>query len=188
MTGRTNRREQIVEEATNLFTNHGYNATSVRQISDAVGCTEAAIYYHFKDKRALLQEVVECNLPDFLHILDDVKEADSLPELISGYGYGVARMIGNGERIQKMRWILLEFPNLSPEEQTLFHNKFLRLQKELSASIERFINDKKQADNLAWTLICAGFGYGQLFHNLGLTARFDFQPEQLIKVLTQIVD
>lgn len=186
MTGRVNRRDQIIEVAANLFTNNGYNATSVRQISDAVGCTEAAIYYHFKDKRALLQEVVEGNLPDFLGMLDGVKDAESLSELFQRYGNGVAGLIGNGEHIQKIRWMLAEFPNLSQDEQKLFHNKFLRLQNGLSAAIMQFVDDKERADNLAWTLVCAGFGYGQLFHNLGLNQYSAFHPKQLIEVLVKI--
>jgi len=60
---KTNRRDLIVETAARLFIEQGYTATSVRRIAEAVGCTEAALYYHFKDgKRQLLQAVVESEI------------------------------------------------------------------------------------------------------------------------------
>ncbi len=188
MAERVNRRDQIVGAAAELFVNNGYSATSVRQISDAVGVTEAAIYYHFKDKRALLQEVVECHLPDFLSVLDEVKDAETLHDLLIGYGNGIARLIDNQERIQRMRWVLAEFPNLSQEEQDLFRMKYLRLHSELSAAIGRFIPDEQEAGCVGWTLICAGFGYGQLFQSLGLKQQADFTSEQLIQTLTQMLE
>ncbi len=50
MTGkRQNRRDLIIETAAELFQEQGYDATSVRQIAAAVGCSEAALYYLFKE-------------------------------------------------------------------------------------------------------------------------------------------
>jgi AcrR family transcriptional regulator len=44
----------ILDTATRLFAEHGYDATSLRQIADAVGTTKAALYYHFPAKEDLL--------------------------------------------------------------------------------------------------------------------------------------
>ena len=67
MPERINRRDNIVDAAAHLFVQNGYDATSVRQIADVVGVTEAALYYHFKDgKRELMQAVLECNMPDLM--------------------------------------------------------------------------------------------------------------------------
>ena len=53
-----NRREQILDEATKLFSHRGYQATSIRVIADACEITEAAIYRHFKSKDDLYVSVI----------------------------------------------------------------------------------------------------------------------------------
>jgi AcrR family transcriptional regulator len=47
-------KQVILDTATRLFAEHGYDATSLRQIADAVGTTKAALYYHFPAKEDLL--------------------------------------------------------------------------------------------------------------------------------------
>lgn len=43
-------REQILDVALRLFSTKGYEATSIREISEELGLTKAALYYHFKNK------------------------------------------------------------------------------------------------------------------------------------------
>jgi AcrR family transcriptional regulator len=50
-------RETILATAQRLFGEKGYDATSLRQIADAVGTTKAAVYYHFPAKEHLLLEL-----------------------------------------------------------------------------------------------------------------------------------
>lgn len=40
-----------------MFSEQGYDATSLRQIADAVGTTKAAVYYHFPAKEHMLLEL-----------------------------------------------------------------------------------------------------------------------------------
>ncbi len=54
-----NRRDQILEEATCLFSGRGYQGTSIRRIATACGISEAAIYRHFDNKEQLYQSVIE---------------------------------------------------------------------------------------------------------------------------------
>ncbi|MAL97693.1 MAG: hypothetical protein CL583_04495 [Alteromonadaceae bacterium] len=53
------RRAQIVEAATQLFAETGYEGTSLRDVAERCGMTKAALYYHYTDKEALLRAVVE---------------------------------------------------------------------------------------------------------------------------------
>ncbi len=53
-----NRREQILREATILFTAHGYDGTSIRVIARSCDITEAAIYRHFESKENLYEMVI----------------------------------------------------------------------------------------------------------------------------------
>lgn len=52
-------KERILEVARELFTEQGYDATSLRQIAERLGFTKAALYYHFQSKEQLLQTLLE---------------------------------------------------------------------------------------------------------------------------------
>jgi AcrR family transcriptional regulator len=47
-------RERILDTALDLFTENGYDKTSLREIADALGFTKAALYYHFERKEQIL--------------------------------------------------------------------------------------------------------------------------------------
>jgi AcrR family transcriptional regulator len=47
-------RERILEVATELFTEKGYDKTSLREIAERLGFTKAALYYHFESKEDIL--------------------------------------------------------------------------------------------------------------------------------------
>jgi len=47
----------ILATAQRLFDDQGYDATSLRQIAEAVGMTKAAVYYHYPAKEHLLLEL-----------------------------------------------------------------------------------------------------------------------------------
>ena len=51
-------RAKILNISEQLFTEHGYNAVSIRDISEACNLTKAALYYHFPSKGALYGEVI----------------------------------------------------------------------------------------------------------------------------------
>ena len=50
-------KQLILETAQRLFDEQGYDATSLRQIAEAVGMTKAAVYYHYPAKEHLLLEL-----------------------------------------------------------------------------------------------------------------------------------
>jgi AcrR family transcriptional regulator len=63
---RTNRRDQIVAAAEELMRTRGLAAVTTRQVAAQVGCSEAAIYVHFKGRLELLLAVLGESLPDML--------------------------------------------------------------------------------------------------------------------------
>jgi AcrR family transcriptional regulator len=60
----TTTRERIVDEAMHLFSQHGYNGTSIAKIEAAAGLTPGAggIYHHFASKEAVLAAGIERQL------------------------------------------------------------------------------------------------------------------------------
>lgn len=61
--------------AVELFTERGYEKTSLREIADRVGITKASLYYHYPSKQALLLDIVEPLLQDWA---DSVAAAERL--------------------------------------------------------------------------------------------------------------
>jgi len=51
-------REKILAVALELIADHGFAATSTREISERLGFTKAALYYHFRTKDDLLAAIV----------------------------------------------------------------------------------------------------------------------------------
>ena len=54
----TDLRSRILREATRLFAERGYSATSVRELVEAAGCTKPALYYYFENKEAVFLEAI----------------------------------------------------------------------------------------------------------------------------------
>jgi AcrR family transcriptional regulator len=52
-------REQILDSSLRLFSEKGFARTSVRDIAQSAGITDAAIYYHFASKRDLFEALIE---------------------------------------------------------------------------------------------------------------------------------
>lgn len=56
--GRSNTREEITEVALELFARNGYEQTSLREISDRLNITKAALYYYFPSKLDVLRALM----------------------------------------------------------------------------------------------------------------------------------
>ncbi|MBZ0292080.1 MAG: TetR/AcrR family transcriptional regulator [Anaerolineae bacterium] len=187
MSNRLNRRTVILDAAAQLFVSRGYDATSVRQIADEVGCTEAALYYHFKDgKRELFREVVECNMPSLFQVVECCRDAQSLQELAKRFGEQMCLL--TPLRADRLRWIIAEFPLLSETERASFHAKYLHFHSELAGLIEQFVDSRAQAESLAWLLMSTYLGYAQLFINQDLQSVSDFSGGQLNTLLSSLIE
>ncbi|MBB5871780.1 AcrR family transcriptional regulator [Allocatelliglobosispora scoriae] len=63
-------RARIQAIALELFTEQGYDKTSLREIAERLGVTKAALYYHFKSK----EEIVESFSNDHIDMIDRLME------------------------------------------------------------------------------------------------------------------
>jgi AcrR family transcriptional regulator len=60
----SNRRSEILRAAEKIMSEKGLNGVTTRQISREVGCSEGALYVHFKGRLELLLAMLEESLPD----------------------------------------------------------------------------------------------------------------------------
>lgn len=84
------RRDQIVEAATEVFIQHGYQGTSLEDIAAHAGITRPLIYHYFRDKDALYLEILtraraalDAAIID--HVPTDATPAGQLRGGITGY-------------------------------------------------------------------------------------------------------
>jgi AcrR family transcriptional regulator len=64
-------RQQILETAQRLFTELGYDATSLQMIADEMGLTKAAVYYHFRAKIDILHAAMQPGIRRLEVLLDE---------------------------------------------------------------------------------------------------------------------
>jgi AcrR family transcriptional regulator len=78
--GATRSREKILNAAARLFLRKGYKGTSLIDIAKAAHLNKVTIYYHFKNKMALIYEIAMSNIDGIMaldqHILDSDMSAD----------------------------------------------------------------------------------------------------------------
>src|SRR5579862_1041148 len=67
-------RARIFETALELIADRGFAATSTREISERLGFTKAALYYHFRTKDDLLAAVVAPAMADLAALLERVQD------------------------------------------------------------------------------------------------------------------
>ncbi|GGN65286.1 TetR family transcriptional regulator [Actinoplanes lobatus] len=76
-------RRRILGETTALFIERGYASTSIRDISERLGMTKGALYYHFTSKEELLHAIVAPLLSGLRAFVGDVRDAGTVrPELV----------------------------------------------------------------------------------------------------------
>jgi len=66
-------REKILRTAKSLFIQQGYHGLAMRQISEAVGVSKAALYYHFKDKEELFLAILNIYLNEIESAINEIQ-------------------------------------------------------------------------------------------------------------------
>ena len=66
-------KEKILQAATRLFAEQGFEATSTKQITAEIGVTEPLIYYHFEGKDDLFAEILKSTFLKYHCRLDAIE-------------------------------------------------------------------------------------------------------------------
>ncbi|MFB9837217.1 TetR/AcrR family transcriptional regulator [Actinoallomurus acaciae] len=77
---RSGTRERIQAVAVELFAEHGYDKTSLREIAERLDVTKAALYYHFNTKEDIVVSLFDDLIAGLDEIIDWAKEQPSTPE------------------------------------------------------------------------------------------------------------
>ncbi len=113
---RIDQRQQILEAATELFSEAGYTGTTMRDIGKKVGVLPGSLYAHIDSKEDLLVEIVESGIDDFVKAGESAaRESGELPEdrLRSAIEAHIRVVAENKERTLVVfhQWRFLTGPN-----------------------------------------------------------------------------
>lgn len=72
MENNTNSRERILDAALKLFSEKGFNGTTVKEIADDAEVSKALIYYNFESKDAILLEILDTFKEDFIKSFEKI--------------------------------------------------------------------------------------------------------------------
>ncbi|MCA2002211.1 MAG: TetR/AcrR family transcriptional regulator, partial [Chloroflexi bacterium] len=137
----TGLREEILKTAMQMFIQQGYHGLAMRQISEAVGVSKAALYYYFKDKEELFLAVLNDYLEEMEKAIDAINaEAQSSAEQIRRFVTLVLRQ--PSERRAIIRLASQEISQLSAASRkkfnSLYREKFIgKLNAMLQRGVER---------------------------------------------------
>lgn len=70
-------RQKILDAATELFSQKGYDGVSIRDIASKAGITIPNIYYYFKDKKGLYQATLQGSADNVLEILKKIDDPNA---------------------------------------------------------------------------------------------------------------
>jgi AcrR family transcriptional regulator len=86
-------RERILQVALELFGEHGYDATSLRDIAERLGITKAALYYYFPRKADILLELHWRMHQAGRKLLEAIEQIDDGPERYAAWPAVLERAI-----------------------------------------------------------------------------------------------
>ncbi|MEZ5358101.1 MAG: TetR/AcrR family transcriptional regulator [Candidatus Zixiibacteriota bacterium] len=80
------RKAQILQEATRLFSHFGYDKVTIKQLAEACGITEPALYRHYESKEAIYDDVLDSlkKLQNHEELFASLDHVDNLEDLLKG--------------------------------------------------------------------------------------------------------
>lgn len=101
-------RDAILNAAEKVFYKHGVTRTSLQEVAAAAGVTRGAVYWHFKDKRELCEEMLNRVFLPYEDILNRLIESDSktpLEDLMQSHCESL-KLMATDKRRQRVMAIL----------------------------------------------------------------------------------
>src|SRR3954467_673667 len=90
-------REHILQTATHLFHEQGYNLTGINQIIEEAGVAKASLYYHFPSKEDLCVAYLERRYNNWISALEKYLKGTTEPKqrVIKIFDYRVIHLKNN---------------------------------------------------------------------------------------------
>jgi TetR/AcrR family transcriptional regulator len=74
------KRRAILNRSAELFSEHGYDRASMNKIAESCRVSKANLYHYYKDKEALLFDVIRFHLEELLEVVEAADKPDLPPK------------------------------------------------------------------------------------------------------------
>lgn len=132
---------RLLESALRLFSEKGYEGTSIREIIEGAGVTRPVLYYYFENKEDLFRRLVEKKFAEFTRQIEEIR--DSIP----GCRERLAAMIQkefafaekNPEAVRLILQVFFSLPQQGPplDKSRLGHTRFRLIEEIMRDGLER---------------------------------------------------
>lgn len=134
-------RSRVLDSALNLFSEKGYDATSIREIIEGAGVTRPVLYYYFKNKETLFCDLIEDQFRQVCSELDHIiRTFPTTSERLRAVALGGFE---RAKRSPRMVRLLLQFffsppiQGLSLDKHRLGFERFSRIVEIMRQGLER---------------------------------------------------
>ena len=173
-------KRRLLDAAEKLFSENGFHATSLRQITTAADTNLASVNYHFGSKHGLIVEVFERFLEPInserIRMLNEVEGANETPDLEMVLRAFVAPLFRfrheHQERAQRaMRLYGRTHGAADPSVHAIFVRQFDTVRQRFGAAFARALPELSEAD-LSW----------RMHFLIGTMAQTMADPERLVAI------
>ena len=107
---------KLLHSALNLFSEKGYEGTSIREIIEGAGVTRPVLYYYFENKEDLFRRVFETMFSQLIECIDDAANAEgpSIPRLKAILSAAFALAEENTQLVRLILQVLFAPPQQGP--------------------------------------------------------------------------
>ena len=187
--GRPSRRPEILAATEKLIRTQGLAAVTTRAIAQEAGCSEAALYVHFKGRLQLLLAVLEENLPTMLVPLEILEDSIGKATPQKNLDRALRAIFAFHQRVAPMLCALFADPMLlAAYRDSLLsrgkgpHGSIARLRKYIreEQKLDR-VENKIDAELAATTLMASSFFRAFTDHFLGREESFNASSKSLVE-------
>jgi AcrR family transcriptional regulator len=163
------KRQRVLEAAVELFFNHGYAATTLQMVAEALGMTKPFIYSYFTNKAEILTAISETGIDQSLAALHKGQaESERAVEQLR-----IAMATGARSVIRFQRYVVVyqrELKSLAPEDAARILQKRSQFDREVANMITRGIAEgDMHVDDPTMTAVWVGglLSWLPVWHNPG---------------------
>lgn len=134
-TKRSSKREMILERATEIFSDSGYEKTTLENIGESCGLNKASLYYYFRNKEEIYVEVIMKEATDFItQLQEELKTISGTEHKV--HHYLLSRIKKYAERLNLSQLSLESVQKVEP----IFQELFQKVKKEEVLFLQKILD------------------------------------------------
>ena len=95
-------KERIKEVAVKHFNIHGYHGTTIRNIANEVNCSLPMIYYYYKNKKELFDEIIKKEFFSLINRQASLLKIDSVIDFYTKFIYDLNGLSGYDKQVYRL--------------------------------------------------------------------------------------